>query len=473
MPRFEQQLDGNLASPGASRAPAGLSLLFIGQACGGDERQQRSLRQDAALAEFVASVGDAERLLPRCHFDCIVVEVGSPADPALAWIENLRRSGTAPCICVSAPDSASLAEASLRAGAAAVFPQPLDARSLQEFLATRQRSSSHPAAKAVSRGDTAARMGRVQLVGDGEPIRRVRQVIDRVAPTPATVLIEGHTGTGKELVAQLVHERSGRRGPFVPVNCGAIPPELMETELFGHAKGAFTGAHQQRDGLFVAARGGTLFLDEVSEMRSDLQVKLLRALEEGRIRPVGADREIPIDVRIIASAQPGLRERVRERRFREDLFYRLNVVHILLPCLRERREDIPALVQHFMRRVADEFSMTPVQLDATAIGALCARDWPGNVRELRNVIERTVLMGGPPEDDSSAAALLQAAEAGSGDDAYPLDWTLEQVKQAHIMRVLEQNNGNRSATARQLGVSRKTLERRLGRGGDDSGGGET
>ena len=466
MPRFEQQADFHPMAPGASPAPVGLALMFIGQAFSSDERQRRSLRQGAAVAEFVTSVGDAERLLPRCHFDCIVIEVESSADPTLAWIENLRRSGSAPCICVSAPDDAALADSSLRAGAAAVLPHPLDARSLHRFLATRRTPADKPQPPLAACSVARPRAARVQLVGDGAPIRRVRQVVDRVAPTPATVLIEGNTGTGKELVAQLVHERSGRRGPFVPVNCGAIPPELMETELFGHAKGAFTGAHQQRDGLFVAARGGTLFLDEVSEMRSDLQVKLLRALEEGRIRPVGADREVPIDVRIIASAQPGLRERVNDRRFREDLFYRLNVVHILLPCLRERREDIPALVQHFMRRVADEFSMTPVALDETAMQALCARDWPGNVRELRNVIERTVLMGGPPEEDPAAAS---APAVGADDGAYPLDWTLEQVKQAHIMRVLGQNHGNRSATARQLGVSRKTLERRLGRGGDDTG----
>jgi DNA-binding NtrC family response regulator len=468
MPRFEQLADGYVTASGAAPAPAGLALLVIGQACCSDERQRRSLGRGMAVAEFVASVGDAERLLPRCRFDCVVVEVGSAADPTLAWIENLHRSGTAPCICVSGPDSPSLAEASLRAGAAAVLPQPLDSRSLLEFIATQRKPSAYPQASPAPRGDmTSPRATRVQLVGDGAPIRRVREVVDRVAPTPATVLIEGNTGTGKELVAQLVHERSGRRGPFVPVNCGAIPPELMETELFGHAKGAFTGAHQQRDGLFVAARGGTLFLDEVSEMRSDLQVKLLRALEEGRIRPVGSDREVPIDVRIIASAQPGLRERVRDRKFREDLFYRLNVVHILLPCLRERREDIPALVQHFMRRVADEFSMTPVALDETALGALCARDWPGNVRELRNVIERTVLMGGPPEEDPATADLSLAAEVDTDDGAYPLDWTLEQVKQAHITRVLAQNHGNRSATARQLGVSRKTLERRLGRSGNE------
>jgi two-component system NtrC family response regulator len=287
-------------------------------------------------------------------------------------------------------------------------------------------------------------------------------MVDRVAPTPATVLIEGHTGTGKELIARLVHERSGRRGPFIPVNCGAIPPELMETELFGHAKGAFTGAHQQREGLFVAARGGTLFLDEISEMRSDLQVKLLRALEESRIRPVGADREVSIDVRIVASAQPGLREQVQQHRFREDLYYRLNVVHILLPNLRERPDDIPVLLQHFMDRVADEFGMTPVALDAAQLAGLRARDWPGNVRELRNYVERMVLMGGPPDDEPAAASGAVELESAG----YPADWTLEQVKQAHIVRVLAQNQGNRSATARQLGVSRKTLERRLGTSGE-------
>jgi DNA-binding NtrC family response regulator len=444
---------------GAASAPAGLSLLFVGPAACGDERLRRSLRHGAAVAEFVASTVDADRLLPRCHFDCVVVEAASPSDPALTWIHGLQQSRSARCICVTGPDNRSLADASLRAGAAAMLPQPLDARSLHRFLATRQVSSPCVSTPLTARSDATFR---VQLVGDGPSMRRVRQIVDRVAPTPATVLIEGNTGTGKELVAQLVHDRSGRHGPFVPVNCGAIPPELMETELFGHAKGAFTGAHQQRDGLFVAARGGTLFLDEVSEMRSDLQVKLLRALEEGRIRPVGADREIPIDVRIIASAQPGLRERVRERLFREDLFYRLNVVHILLPCLRERPEDIPALVQHFMLRVADEFGMTPVTIDPADLRSLCARAWPGNVRELRNVIERTVLMGGPPEEDPVAADPAPSADAG-----YPPDWTLEQVKRAHIMRVLLQNQGNRSATARQLGVSRRTLERRLGRTGEN------
>ena len=397
-----------------------------------------------ACCRAVTSTASSSRSIPR---------------PIRCWpgSQGLQVANAVPCICVAARDDPSLASASLRAGAAVVLPRPLDAKALQHFLATQGRAAARTATPAARVGGGAGTL-RVQLVGDSAPIRRVRSMVERVAPTPATVLIEGHTGTGKELIARLVHERSGRRGPFIPVNCGAIPPELMETELFGHAKGAFTGAHQQRDGLFVAARGGTLFLDEISEMRSDLQVKLLRALEESRIRPVGADREVPIDVRIVASAQPGLREQVQQRRFREDLYYRLNVVHILLPNLRERPDDIPVLLQHFMDRVADEFGMTPVALDATQLAALRAKDWPGNVRELRNYVERMVLMGGPPDDEPAEAA--SAAELESA--GYPADWTLEQVKQAHIVRVLAQNQGNRSATARQLGVSRKTLERRLG-----------
>jgi DNA-binding NtrC family response regulator len=444
-----------MTGPGGA---VGHSLLFVGRRTCANEALRRSLRRGASVAEFVETGADADRLLPRCHFDCIVVDVDSAWDPALAWIGGLRGGDVSPCICVVGPDEPAVTEAARRAGAEAVLTTPLDPKALQRFLANQTLPSANRRAPSGGRGAGTPEVLRVQLVGESAPIRRVRSIVERVAPTCATVLIEGQTGTGKELIARLVHERSGRRGPFVPVNCGAIPPELMETELFGHAKGAFTGAHQQRDGLFVSSRGGTLFLDEISEMRSDLQVKLLRALEESRIRPVGADREVPIDVRIVASAQPGLREQVQQRRFREDLYYRLNVVHILLPGLRERPDDIAPLVQHFMQRVADEFGMTPVTLDETELASLRTRDWPGNVRELRNYIERTVLMGGAPGDEADDVPTPDVRVIG----AYPVEWTLEQVKQAHIERVLAHNQGNRSATARQLGVSRKTLERRLG-----------
>lgn len=455
MASFDRQSPGNRPAPGSS----GLAVLVVGPSACRDEALHRSLRHGFGIAEFAAVPVEAERLLPRCHFDCVVIEVASLTDPALTWVGELRRAGSVPLVCACAPHDPVLADACRREGAAAVLSQPLDARELQRLLATHATGlAQQPAGRAHGT------LGKpsVPLIGDSAPIRRVRAMVERVAPTPATVLIEGETGTGKELIARMLHERSGRRGPFVPVNCGAIPPDLMETELFGHAKGAFTGAHQQRDGLFVAARGGTLFLDEIIEMRSDLQVKLLRALEESRIRPVGADREIPIDVRIVASTQPGLRERLANRRFREDLYYRLNVVHIVLPGLRDRPGDIALLAQHFMLRVADEFGMAPVAFDAAQLGDLCAREWPGNVRELRNYVERTLLMGGLPDDEPAQLRTTPDETAG----AYPLDWTLEEVKQAHIERVLARNQGNRSATARQLGVSRKTLERRLGRGSE-------
>jgi DNA-binding NtrC family response regulator len=446
-------------------ATPGLAVLVVGTAAGGSESLRRQLRRRCAVAEFAGTTLEAERLLPRCHFDYVVIEVDSVDDPALPWLDGLRASGRDEGFCICAADVPAVANACRRTGAALVLPHPFDETVIERLGATpRLPVPARPAALRAGGGNALG----VQLIGDSPSMRRVRAMVERVAPTPATVLIEGETGTGKELIARLVHERSGRRGPFVPVNCGAIPPELMESELFGHARGAFTGAHQQREGLFVAARGGTLFLDEVSEMRADLQVKLLRALEEGRIRPVGADREIPIDVRIVASSQPGLRERVQQRQFREDLYYRLNVVHILLPGLRERPGDVAMLVGHFMQRVADEFGMTPVVLDSARLAELQSREWAGNVRELRNFVERTVLMGDlPPEETGEAGeAAVDVAQSAGG---YPAEWTLEQVKQAHILRVLAHNEGNRSATARQLGVSRKTLERRLGPGHESAG----
>jgi DNA-binding NtrC family response regulator len=438
---------------------AGRSLLFVGRTARGNDPLRRSLHHHQAVAEFAETCADAERLLPRCHFDCVVVDVDSPSDPALDWIEGLRREGDGLGVYVVARDDAAIAAACRRAGVSTVLRSPLDAKALLGLLEGPRTATPANGNGAARRFAPPPSSVRTHLIGDSPPMRRVRSIVERVAPTSATVLIEGETGTGKELVARLVHERSGRRGPFVPVNCGAIPAELMESELFGHARGAFTGAHQQRDGLFLAARGGTLFLDEISEMRGDLQVKLLRALEEGRIRPVGTDREVPIDARIVASSQPGLLDRVRHREFREDLYFRLNVVHILLPGLRERPEDIGPLAQHFMQQVADEFGVPPTSFEAAQLSRLRTRDWPGNVRELRNYVERMVVMGEPPDEEAARPGPEGVPEAH-----YPLDWTLEQVKQAHIARVLAHYRGNRTAAARQLGVSRRTLERRLAHG---------
>jgi DNA-binding NtrC family response regulator len=431
-----------------------LSLLVTGTQTRADGRVRRALAREFALVEWPDSPELADQLLPRCHFDCILVEAASPEDPVFAWIGKLREaSPPGQLILVAGPAGGNLTAAARRAGANDCLARPIDPVALKGLLSARRPAGQVPAALHAAR---AAGPAPVELVGDSAPIRAVRRLIARIAPTPATVLVEGETGTGKELVARLLHQQSGRPGPFVPVNCGAIAPELMESELFGHAKGAFTGAHQLRQGLFLAAHGGTLFLDEIGAMRPDLQVKLLRALEEGAIRPVGADRELPVNARIIASVQPGLAERVADGRFREDLYYRLNVAHVLLPPLRERPDDIAALAAHFMAQAAAEFGMPALPLGEPELAWLGSRSWPGNIRELRNFIERSVLMGGLP-----GRAAVQAGP-GPAADAYPLGWTLEQVKQAHMRRVLEAHGGNKSSAARQLGVSRKTLERKLG-----------
>jgi DNA-binding NtrC family response regulator len=295
------------------------------------------------------------------------------------------------------------------------------------------------------------------LVGGCAEMDVVKGVIERVAPLPATVLIEGETGTGKELVARRIHARSGRRGPFVPVNCGAIAPELLESELFGHTRGAFTSAHQGREGLFVAARGGTLFLDEISEMPIAMEVKLLRALEESTVRPVGADREITVDVRIVASTQHDLQERIRQGRFREDLFYRLNVIHLKLPPLRHRGDDIVELAEHFLASAAAEAGLEAPLLNRDIRARLIEYPWPGNVRELKNLVERATMLGRFP-DSEPAVDTRRPETGGSG---YPLDWTLEAVKRDHMRRVVEACEGNKSRAARRLAVSRKTLDRKL------------
>jgi DNA-binding NtrC family response regulator len=438
-----------VARPGVCRCRS-LSALLIG----GDPVDMRRIRgrlsRHFGHVEFAQDLARAERLLPRCHFDVLVLRAEWLDGVGAAWLERWadgRRVIVAADPLARAPDVP---------GPCDFVPLPVRA---EDVVATVHGECGPSAQADAGPGAGAQQLARQRhLVGESDSMCAIRRMIARVAPLPSTVLIEGETGTGKELAARLLHEQSGRRGPFVAVNCGAIAPELIESEIFGHAKGAFTGAHRVRDGLFVSARGGTLFLDEISEMRPDLQVKLLRALEEGSVRPVGSDREVEVDARIVASSQPGLAAKVANGAFREDLYYRLNLIHIVLPPLRQRPDDIAALADHFMSRVASDMHMPKPSLDARELHWLESRSWPGNVRELRNVIERAVLLGewSQPEDCHPSH--------GDGDapHPYPLDWTLEQVKQHHIERVLEANHGNRSAAARTLGVSRKTLERKLG-----------
>ncbi|MCL4150749.1 UNVERIFIED_CONTAM: hypothetical protein GTU68_064661 [Idotea baltica] len=294
------------------------------------------------------------------------------------------------------------------------------------------------------------------VVGESDVIKETLTLAERVAPTQSNVLVQGETGTGKELIARAIHAMSKRTGPFVPINCGTIAPDLFESELFGHLQGAFSGATQSREGLFLHAEGGTLFLDEVGELPIAMQTKLLRVLEEKTIRQVGCEKEIPVNVRVVAATNRDLAADSRAEKFRSDLYYRLNVLPIKVPALRERREDIPYLVEHFFEILSAEMRLVPIELMHTDWQRLNEYHWPGNVRELKNVIERTLLLGRLPADSMRASD----DEFDEAADGYPLSWTVDAVERAHIEAVLASVNNNKSAAARKLGVSRKTLERK-------------
>ncbi len=267
-------------------------------------------------------------------------------------------------------------------------------------------------------------------------------------------------GTGKELVARAIHTFSGSAGPFVPVNCVAISADLFESELFGHTKGAFTGAHQAREGLFSFASGGVLFLDEISEMPLSMQAKLLRSLESRRVRPVGSDRELSVDARIVTATNRNLVDEIKAGRFREDLYYRLNVVTIKMPPLRQHQEDLPALLEYLSNSLAADLGVAPINFSQEDIARLQQYPWPGNVRELKNLVERTLLLGRLPWDVSLPAPAT-AKDHLPGRPGFPVDWTLAQIEKEHMLRVLDASGGNKSEAARRLGVSRKTLERKL------------
>jgi len=306
---------------------------------------------------------------------------------------------------------------------------------------------------------------RSYLVGKSQSMQRVFGLIERVAPTRANVLIGGDTGTGKELVARAVHDLSGRsRRPFVAINCSALPESLLESELFGHMKGSFTGAIQSKRGLFEEAQGGTIFLDEISTLTEAVQVKLLRVLQDRKVTRVGGREPITVDFRLIVATNRDLGELVEHKEFREDLFYRLNVFPIRVPPLRERRDDIPLLAQHFRQRFAEENELEPPEIPPKTMARLMAYEWPGNVRELENFIERAVIMHAgaraipfePPgqRPDPERNLLTRAREE---------KWDLERLEREYILDMLEQTQWHQSSAAEALGISRRTLYRKLKR----------
>jgi DNA-binding NtrC family response regulator len=305
-----------------------------------------------------------------------------------------------------------------------------------------------------------------QILGKSKPMREVFDLIRRVADSPTNVLITGESGTGKELVAKAIHYNSERRdAPFVPVNCAAIPDTLLESELFGHMRGAFTDAKTDKRGLFEEAQKGTLFLDEISELPLLLQAKLLRAIQEREIRRVGATRPVSVDVRIIAATNLVLAEEVKSKRFREDLFYRLNVIEIRLPPLRERNEDIPLLVDAFLRKCAEASHKEPRGMTEAALALMMDYQWPGNVRELENVIERAMTLArGDKITPEDFPPTVQGARGAKWvvDEAADRLLALQEVEKEYILKILEKTGGNKYQAAQTLGIDRKTLYRKLG-----------
>ena len=413
---------------------------------------QRALGQRCGSVDTAGSVEQATPLLRRRHYDLIVLDIALPGRSGIDWLRELRDEGYAgDVILMTAYADLDTAIDALRAGAADFLLKPF---SLAQMLNAMQRCVER--SRLVRENFVLRReLGATEIegmVGESELMRAVCDRLKRIAPTPATVLLSGESGTGKEVAARALHRMSPRAGgPFVPLNCAAIAPDLIESELFGHVRGAFTGAHQSREGLFYYARGGTLFLDEITELPMPAQAKLLRVLEERRIRPVGSEQEIPVDVRVIAATNRDLPDEVETRRFRQDLYYRLQVVEVTLPPLRERPEDLTPLLRHFIGQLAPFLGVPLLAPDARTLARMAAYDWPGNVRELRNFVERSLILGWFDLGPEPPAA---GAEIGSTEES------LEAVEKRHILAVLAACVGNKSEAARRLGVSRKTLDRK-------------
>ncbi len=432
------------------------SVLIVDDESGIRNFLQKGLEKVFGLVEVAEDVEEAEALRQRCNFDLIISDIRLPGKSGVEWVTEIRQQGsTTSVIFITAHASLETAIAALRVGASDFIMKPFRMdqmmASIEASLAQQQMHRENIVLKRQ-----VEQIFESGMIAECDTMKSVCEIIKQIAPMPTTVLIGGESGTGKELAARALHRWSERKGSFVPVNCGAISEELMESEFFGHTKGAFTGAQNTREGLFTYANNGTLFLDEIGEMPMSMQVHLLRVLEERVIRPVGSNREIPVDVRIIAASNRNLAKEVEEGRFREDLYYRLNVVNVRMPPLRERLDDLPALVKYFSAKLASDLGVAAPTISGDDLFHLRSYDWPGNIRELKNVIERCILLKKTPKSciTGTAATMVESQDSNS-------QILLEDVEKAHILKVLEMEGGNKSSAARLLGVSRKTLERKV------------
>ena len=417
-------------------------------------------------AHCAASTSEAYALLAQNSYDLCLTDMRLPDGDGLTVVEYVaKHHPSLPVAVITAHGSTENAVAALKAGAFDYLAKPVSLDQLRTLVRSALKLPRPVQRRAQ---DDEAAPGAPQLIGRSEPMQAVRSMIERLARTQAPIHISGESGSGKELAARLVHQQGPRSdGPFVPVNCGAIPENLMESEFFGYRKGAFTGAAADREGFFQAADGGTLFLDEVAELPVPMQVKLLRAIQEKKVRKVGSTSEESADVRIISATHRNLAEEVQNGRFRQDLFYRLNVIELKMPALREMREDIPLLAEVMLTRQAAAAGGKSARLSAAALERLCEYDFPGNVRELENVLERALALtaGGEiqAEDLQLAPTRVGPEAADDGLVGLPLQERLDTVERKAILDALEQTHYNRTAAAKLLGVTFRALRYRMER----------
>ena len=424
-----------------------------------------SLSRAFRLAGHEATVCDnaakALELAKAEDFDLILSDVVMPGKDGLTLLEELKRQGvTAPVVMMSGQAHIEMAVRATRLGALDFLEKPI---SSDKLMLTVENALKLQRLESENR-QLRQRLGKHEIVWQGDAMRRVMAQLERVAASETRVCILGETGTGKELVARTIHERSARSaGPFVTLNCAAVPAELIESELFGHEKGSFTGASGRHVGKFEQADQGTIFLDEIGDMPLNMQAKLLRVLEEGEVERIGGDKPVTVNVRVVVATHRDLEARVREEKFRQDLFHRIYVFPLVLPPLRDRRDDIPALVQHFAAQVSVQNGWKPVPFTAEALEGLQSHPWPGNVRELRNMVERLMLLATDGQVDlatvqmalpkSFPAVAIGPAAVASG----PLAERVQSFERDVILAELKRSHHNMSLAAKALGLERSHL----------------
>jgi two-component system response regulator PilR (NtrC family) len=416
-----------------------------------------------------ANLDEARHLLQDFEFQLCLTDMRLPDGNGIDLVRHIQENHPhLPVAVITAHGNMETAIAALKAGAFDFVSKPLDLNDLRSIVRSALKVSQTPA-------PTPERIGTRELLGESPAIQKVRSMIEKLSRSQAPVYIGGESGTGKELVARLIHEL-GPRGskPFVPVNCGAIPEQLMESEFFGHKKGSFTGAVQDKDGLFKAADAGTLFLDEVGDLPVHMQVKLLRAIQEKSVRPVGTQAEIRVDVRILSATHKKLHELVREGKFRQDLYYRLNVIELPVPSLRGRPDDIPLLAEALCTRLAKVQGTDAPRLAPEALDALSHYHFPGNVRELENILERALTLCDGTEITAEDLQLREEPQPASAQATHPefsgegsLEDYLEQVERGAIEEALTKTNRNKTAAAKLLGITFRALRYKLEKLGID------